>query len=57
MKNSTAANVVYKFKRYTETKLIRTIDRRKRAGEDVIDNGDVPQYVTDHEGNRVWSFA
>ena len=54
MKNYTGTKFA-NFKR-AEYKLVRAIDRRTKAGENVVDNGDVPQYVTDEEGNRIWSF-
>lgn len=56
MSKASVANKVYNFRRYDEPKLVRAIDRRTRAGENIIDNGDVPQHITDQEGNRIWSF-
>lgn len=55
MKNYTGTNF-YNWKK-AEYKLVRTIDRRTRAGKDVVDNGDIPLHITLDNGARVWSFG
>ncbi|MGH0053271.1 MAG: hypothetical protein ACQ5SW_07785 [Sphaerochaetaceae bacterium] len=54
-RKSRAGNVMHSWK-IAEYKFVRTLDRRKRAGKDIIDNGDIPPEITLPSGERVWSF-